>query len=122
MDPRAILSQAIAFHQTGKLADAERLYLQLTVAGEPTAAHMLGVVRAQQGRNDEALELMSAALALRPDAPEILSNYANVLRAQGRFDEAVASYDKALVIKPDYFAAWNKRALALRDLGRLDEA
>ena len=122
MDPRAVLSQAIAFHQTGQLADAERLYLQLMAAGEPTAHHMLGVVRAQQGRNDEALELMSAALRLRPDAPEVLSNYANVLRAQGRFEEAVASYDKALGIKPDYFATWNRRALALRDLRRLDEA
>ena len=81
MDPRTILSQAIAFHQTGKLADAERLYLQLMAAEprEPTAHHMLGVVRAQQGRNGEALELMSAALALRPNAPEILSNYGNVL-------------------------------------------
>jgi predicted O-linked N-acetylglucosamine transferase (SPINDLY family) len=124
MDPRAVLSQAIAFHQTGKLADAERLYLQLMVAEprEPTAHHMLGVVRAQQGRNDEALELMSAALALRPNAPEVLSNYGNVLRAQGRFGEALASYDSALSVKPDYFATWNKRALVLRDLGRLDEA
>jgi predicted O-linked N-acetylglucosamine transferase (SPINDLY family) len=122
MDPRAVLSQAIAFHQTGKLAEAERLYLQLMAAGEATAHHMLGVVRAQQGRNSEALELMSAALALRPNAPEILSNYANVLKAQGRFDEALAGYDKALSVKPDYVAAWNKRALVLRDLGRLEEA
>jgi len=80
------------------------------------------VVRAQQGRNREALELMTAALALKPDAPEILSNYGNVLKAQGQFHEALASYDKALAIKPDYGAAWNKRALVLRDLKRLDEA
>jgi predicted O-linked N-acetylglucosamine transferase (SPINDLY family) len=122
MDQRAVLNQAIAFHQSGKLADAERLYLQLIAAGEPAAHHMLGVVRAQQGRNSEALELMSAALALRPNAPEILSNYGNVLRAQGQFDQALASYDKALDVKPDYVATWNKRALVLRDLGRLDEA
>ena len=55
MDPRAVLSQAIAFHQTGRLADAERLYTQLMAADprEATAHHMLGVVRAQQGRNSE---------------------------------------------------------------------
>ena len=124
MDPRAVLSQAIAFHQTGRLADAERLYTQLMAADprEATAHHMLGVVRAQQGRNSEALELMRAALALKPDAPEILSNYGNVLRAQGRFDEALTSYDRALATKPDYVGTWNKRALVLRDLGRLDEA
>ena len=78
MDPRAILHQAIAFHQTGKLADAERLYLQADGGGspaKPTAPHMLGVVRAQQGRNSEALELMGAALTLRPDAPEVLVQF-----------------------------------------------
>lgn len=124
MDPQALLNQAIAFHQTGRLADAERLYLQLMAAQprEPAAHHMLGVVRAQQGRNSEALALMGAALTLRPGAPEVLSNLGNVLRAQGRLEEALASYDQALAAKPDYFAAWNKRALALHDLGRLTEA
>jgi len=124
MDPRAALRQAIAFHQTGKLADAERLYLRVMADDprEPTAPHMLGVVRAQQGRNSEALELMGVALALRPEAPEVLSNYGNVLKAEGRFAEALDSYDKALAIKPDYIATWNKRALVLRDMGRLDLA
>jgi predicted O-linked N-acetylglucosamine transferase (SPINDLY family) len=124
MDPQAILNQAIAFHQTGKLADAERLYLQLmaTAPGEPAAHHMLGVVRAQQGRNSEALALMGQALTLKPGAPEVLSNLGNVLRAQGRLEEALASYDQALAVKPDYFAAWNRRALVLHELGRLDEA
>ena len=124
MDSRTVLSKAITFHQTGRLLDAERLYLQLMAANpkEPTAHHMLGVVRAQQGRNSEALELMGAALALNPNAPEVLSNYGNVLKAQGRFQDALASYDKALAIKPDYAAAWNKRALVLRDLGRMDDA
>jgi predicted O-linked N-acetylglucosamine transferase (SPINDLY family) len=124
MDPRALLNQAIAFHQTGRLADAERLYLQLmaTDPRDPAAHHMLGVVRAQQGRNGEALELMGMALTLRPHAPEILSNFGNVLKAQGRPAEALASYDKALAVKPDYAAAWNKRALVLRDLARPNEA
>ncbi len=124
MDPQAILNQAIAFHQTGKLAEAERLYLQLMAVAprEPTAHHMLGVVRAQQGRNSEALALMGTALTLKPQAPEVLSNFGNVLRAQGRLREALDSYDQALAVKADYFATWNKRALVLRDLGRLDDA
>ncbi|HET7085727.1 MAG TPA: tetratricopeptide repeat protein [Rhizomicrobium sp.] len=124
MDPRAALHQAIEFHQTGRLAEAERLYLQLRtiVPKDPAVPHMLGVMRAQQGRMPEAMELMELALALKPDAPEILSNFGNVLRAQGRFADALASYDKALAIKPDFASAWNKRALLLGDLGRLEGA
>src|SRR5215469_16916545 len=118
-----LLQQALAFHQSGNLAEAERLYLQLmrTAPKDASAPHFLGVVRAQQGRNREALALMDKALALKPDAPEILSNYGNVLRAEGRLSEALAAHDKALALKPDYAPALNRRALVLRDLGRLDD-
>ena len=124
MDPRAVLDQAISFHQTGRLADAERLYLQLMslVPKEAVVHHMLGVVRAQQGRNSEAVELMSTALALKPGMPEVLSNLGNVLRAQGRLAEALTRYDQALAVKPDYVSAWTKRALVLHELERQDQA
>jgi protein O-GlcNAc transferase len=124
MNPEGLLKQALAFHQTGNLGGAEQLYLQLMQVAplDATAPHLLGVVRAQQGRSSEALELMGAALKLRPDAPEMLSNYGNVLKTQGRFTEALASYDKALAAKPDYVATLAKRAMVLRDLGRLDAA
>jgi predicted O-linked N-acetylglucosamine transferase (SPINDLY family) len=124
MNSQSLLNQAIAFHQSGKLADAERLYLQLMAAepGEATSRHLLGVIRAQQGRGREALELIGAALAIAPEAPEILSNYGNVLKTEGRFAEALSHYERALAIKPDYVAAMAKHALVLRDLNRLDDA
>jgi protein O-GlcNAc transferase len=124
MNPDGLLRQALAFHQTGNLAEAERLYLELMQAApqDASAPHFLGVVRAQQGRNREALALMDTALKLNPDAPEILSNYGNVLRAEGRLNEALAAHDRALAIKPDYAPALNRRALVLRDLGQCEEA
>jgi len=124
MSEGELLNRALALHQQGRLADAERLYLAAIEAAPQDAAapHLLGVVRAQQGRNREALELMTAALKLRPDAPEILSNYGNVLKTEGRAAEALASFDRAIALKPDYVAAWTRRGQALRDLGRLPEA
>ena len=65
---------------------------------------------------------MGKALKLKPNAPEVLSNYGNVLKTEGRFAEALASYDKALAAKPDYVATLAKRAMVLRDLGRLDDS
>ena len=124
MNPQTLLQQAIAFHQTGKLAEAEQLYRDVMrqAPRDPSAPHLLGVVRAQQGRAVEALELIGSALALKPDAPEMLSNQGNVLKTLGRFDEALASYDRALAVKPDYVAAVAKRAQVLRDLGRSEDA
>lgn len=124
MNVPGLLDRAIAFHQTGNLADAEKLYLEAMRAapGDASAPHLLGVVRAQQGRNGEALELIGTALKHKPDAPEMLSNYANVLKTLGRFDEALVAYDRALKIKPDYLAVSARRGMVLRDLGRLDDA
>jgi protein O-GlcNAc transferase len=119
-----LLNQALAFHGQGRLAEAEQLYLRLiaTAPGEAAAPHLLGVVRAQQGRSKEALELMGAALKLKPDAPEILSNYGNVLKTEGRLAEALASFDRAVSLQPDYAAAWTRRAQALHGLGQFDQA
>ena len=61
MSEGELLNRALALHQQGRLADAERLYLAAIEAAPQDAAapHLLGVVRAQQGRNREALELMA---------------------------------------------------------------
>jgi hypothetical protein len=52
-DLSRLLEQAIAHHQNGSLAEAERLYLQI-LKGQPghfDALHLLGVVRHQQGKH-----------------------------------------------------------------------
>ena len=121
MSARALYDQAIAAHRSGELAQAERLYRQV-LEGAPSsfaARHMLGVLKAQTGAPAEALELIGAALALKPDAPDALFNYANVLKGVGRTDEALAAYERALAVRPDYPAA---QAAAEQTRGLLAEA
>ena len=60
MDLKSLFEQAMARQRAGDLETAERLYAQI-MAASPTnfAAHyMLGVVRLQQNRHAEALELV----------------------------------------------------------------
>ena len=108
-----MLSAAISFHQKGKLAEAERLCLEILKIkpGHSDAQHMLGILRYQQGRNTEALELIAAALLTNPHAAGALLNFGNVLKALQRHEEALASYDKALAIKPDYAEALHDLSL-----------
>ena len=77
----------------GRLAEAEELYRQILAADPASfaAQHMLGVLAAQTGRTDEALERIAAALKINPGDAGALVNYANVLSLKGRFAEAVAS-------------------------------
>jgi tetratricopeptide (TPR) repeat protein len=125
MTLQAQYDQAVAAHRRGDLGEAERLYRGvLAVAPSSFAArHMLGVLRAQSGATAEALELIGTALALKPDAPEALFNYGNVLKSNGRLDEALAAYERALSVRPGYAVARTARTETLNILGnRLREA
>src|SRR5471032_1588362 len=97
--------QAAAAHRRGDLVEAERLYREMLETAPFAARHMLGVLKAQLGALPEALELIGAALALKPDAPDALFNYGKVLQRAGRLDEALAAYEQALAVRPGYEAA-----------------
>ena len=116
--------QAIALHRSGRWSEAERLYLQV-LADAPddfTARHLLGVLKAQTGRTEEALADIRAALTLRPGDPEALLNHANVLKTLNRLEEALAGFDRTLAVRPGWPQALNNRGTVLQAMGRHDEA
>ena len=69
----------------------------------------------QQGRNEEAVALIGAALKIRPGHAEALVNYGNALKQCGRDAEALARFDEALAAKPDYAGAPYNRAILLAE-------
>jgi tetratricopeptide (TPR) repeat protein len=118
------LSQALALHQTGRFAEAEKNYLQILKA-QPNhfdSLHLLGVIYHQRGNHAEAVRQIDVALKRNPNAASALSNRGNALQELKQFDEALASYDKAIALKPDYAEVFNNRGNALKKLKRLDEA
>ncbi len=118
------LAKAIALHRNGKIALAEPHYLRL-LQSKPDhfdALHMLGVIRHQQGRNPEALELIEQALAVRPASIWALCNRGVVLQDLRRHQEALQCFDRVLARDPADFEALNNRGNSLRELGRNSEA
>jgi protein O-GlcNAc transferase len=119
-----VLKQGLAFHQSGHIVKAEQCY-QRVLATHPRnidANHLLGVIRAQQGRSQEALRLIETAREQAPNSPFILMSLGNVLNALGRNEEAIAAFDRALSISPRYAEALCNRGKALAALGRHLEA
>ena len=115
---------AIAFHQRGMLAEAEKFYTAILKA-QPDhfdALRLLSVLRQQQGDNDEAMRLISAALRLNPQSYEALGAFGGVLFAFKRHDEALAAFDRALAIEPDHPETLYNRGNTLLVLGRNAEA
>lgn len=115
---------ALHEHKRGKLNEAERLYRRV-LAAHPRHAetlHMLGVIAAQRGQHDPAIDLIGRAIAINAKVPQYHNNLGNVLREQGRLDAAVACYRKAIELQPETAAAHNNLGIALMHQGRLDAA
>jgi predicted O-linked N-acetylglucosamine transferase (SPINDLY family) len=123
MSMKDLYAQANDRHRSGRLAEAEQLYRRILHADPASfaAQHMLGVLAAQTGRIDEALDMIGAALKINPRDAGALVNYGNVLCLKGRFAEAAESYDRALAIRPDA-DVFKSRGHALQGARRLEEA
>ncbi len=118
------LQQAIALHQAGRLAEAERLYMN-AIQLQPrdcAALYYLGMLRCGQGRFADAAVSFGTVLALQPHHADTLIANGGALRELGRFAEALASYDKAAIQRPRLAELFYNRALVLLNLARTEDA
>ena len=122
--PDQALGLAIQHHKNGRLAEAERIYQQILQfdAHQPDALHLLGLMAHQRRDDNKAVELITKALAIKPDYVEAYNNLGNAFRDLGKLDDAATSYHKALDIHPNYVEAHFNLGNVLQDLRQLDEA
>ncbi|MEO6809872.1 MAG: DUF6165 family protein, partial [Isosphaeraceae bacterium] len=90
--------------------------------GFVAAYNNLGLVLREQGRADDAVEVLRQALQINESLPEVHNNLGAALAARGRPVEAVASYRTALRLRPSYAEAWNNLGVALAERGEWTEA
>lgn len=116
MATQDLLQRALQLHRGGDLAGAAVVYAELLQAqpGHVDALHMFGLLRHQQGHNDEALALLGRGLARVPGHAAILSNRASVRMAAGDHAGALADAEAALRADPRQFGAWFNLGVALR--------
>ncbi len=123
-DVRASLQRAVALHQQGRLAEAERSYRDI-LARTPNqfdALNLLGAVRSQQGQFGEGAELLRRALNINPSSVQTLLNLGFALINLNQAAEAEATFAKALTLNPGLVQAFYGRGLALSTLGRQQDA
>lgn len=122
MDP--FFARAFAAHRDGRLADAERDY-RAAIDADPVhtdALHLLGVLRHQQGRHEEAADLVGRAVALRPNDAALQLNLGNALKALGRLDGAIERFRNALSLAPEFALAHYNLGNAYAQAGRHEDA
>ena len=72
--------------------------------------------------NEQMLDLLKKAIEEKPDQPEMIARYANILFNMGRFDEALGWYTKVLELQPDNLDARSLRGAVYWRKNRIEEA
>jgi tetratricopeptide (TPR) repeat protein len=130
---RAILSTAAiltvgvliwgAWVQTSYWRDSETLFnhaLSVTTNND-VAENNLGIVYLRQGKLDEAISLLQAAVDLRPDNSPAHENLAKALLQKGEVANALIHYQKLLELQPDNIEVHNIVGTVLVQQGRIRE-
>ncbi len=123
-NPAIILADAHSLYQSGRVHEAIAA-CQKVLALDPAnfnAIHLLGKAASQIGQRPLAENFLRAALSLRPDSSEVLSDLGQVLMLSGMPQQSLDCFTRALEFKPGSAEAHFNVATALFDLGRMDEA
>ncbi len=86
------------------------------------AYNNLGLLRLDEDRIPEAIELFANGLKHKSDSAELNHNLGNALVRAGRVAEAIPRFESALEVRPAFAEAANNLGNALRALGRNQEA
>jgi len=120
----ALMAQAQALHQSGRLAQAEPIYREVLRRSprHVDALHSLGLLALQAGHAQAGADLIAQALAVDPAHASAHGNLGYALHLLGRHEEALRSLERALELQPGMLEALNNRGNTLSALGRHDEA
>jgi predicted TPR repeat methyltransferase len=122
--PESRLQEVIAKHRAGDHAAAEagyRLHLK-EFPNDVSALHFLGLLRTHQGRNEEAVKLMVAALEVDPEYVDAWSNLGIAYFKERDLERAEFCSRKAIELSPDFANAWANLGMTLRARNAGEEA
>ena len=112
-----------AWVQTTYWRDSETLFrhaLAVTTNND-VAKNNLGILFLGQGKVDEAISMLQAAVDLRPANSPAHENLAKALLQKGQVSEAIIHYRKLLELQPDNIEVHNIVGTVLTQQGRVRE-
>src|SRR5215469_12884968 len=98
------IDDALREHAAGRLPQAEAIYRRILAEhpNHPGALHLLGVALSQQGNKTAAIDHISRAITLDPNAPNFHSNLALVYLENGEPEKAIAACQRTLALQPNH--------------------
>jgi SAM-dependent methyltransferase len=109
-------------HQAGELREAEQLYRDILEADprQLDALHFLGMIALQDGRPQEAVDLIGKAIAGNERIAAYHAGIAEAYGTLGQQENAIAHYRRAVEIEPGLWGALHQLGTLLLDQGNND--
>jgi len=122
--PQSVKAQGDGHLKAGQYADAERCYRQVleSDALHPAALVNLGFVLREQGRANEAREVLERAVRIAAEDADSHYLLASILETIGPRDAEVSHLRKAIELRPDFELARLQLITALFKSDRIAEA
>lgn len=119
-----LFRKASAFHQQGRFAEAEKLYMKILARspGFLPALNMHGILSAQKGDFQGAAALFGKAIEVDPTDPSPRENLAKALMRMGQYEQAQAVYNDVLKLAPGSYTSLFGMGRALQSQGEYEEA
>jgi protein O-GlcNAc transferase len=122
--PQTVKGQGDEHVKAGRYADAERCYRQVmeSDADHPGVLVMLGFVLREQGRTNEAREVLERAVHIAGEDADGHYLLGSILEATGPRDEEISHLRKAIDLRTDFEFARRQLIIALFKSDRYAEA
>jgi predicted O-linked N-acetylglucosamine transferase (SPINDLY family) len=119
-----LLAEAVKAYQAARFREASAACRQLLALDrrDIAALHLTGLLALQAGRNDTAVEVLTAAIRVSDQISDLHGALAEALQRLDRLDEAVVHYQRALALDPSYLDALYNYSNVLLKLRRYDDA
>ncbi|MCX7302907.1 MAG: sulfotransferase [Hyphomicrobiales bacterium] len=122
LDIDGTMQRAKAYHDAGKLGEAEKLCLAVLAhdPGNPRALLLAGSVARSSGDLSLALQFFGAVAARQPRSPGTQIVYADALEAAQEFDKAIKHFQQVVSLTPNSTPAMRGLARCYTHIGKAD--
>jgi len=119
-----IFEKASLAHKEGRLAEAEKAYLDILKENPDSgqALNALGTVFWDQSRPEKARKVFERAANLSPPHLTACYNLGRLKQIENDYRGAISIYKAIVKKQPRFGLAWNNLGLAYRELGEPEEA
>ena len=119
-----IFNLAKQLHLSGKITEAQKLYLKLTKKHKNNDGFLflLGTTFLQLKKYNDAIKYLNLSINLNSKFSDTYNNRGIALAEIEKYSEAIKDYNEAINLKPNYVDAYLNKGISLNKLKKFDEA